>query len=54
VPHRTRITVRIGKPFSLSHQPQGRIDRQVLNEANDRVMREIAALLPPSQRGRHG
>jgi 1-acyl-sn-glycerol-3-phosphate acyltransferase len=53
VPHRTRITVRIGKPFSLPHQPQGRIDRQVLNEANDRVMREIAALLPASQRGRH-
>lgn len=49
MPHRSPVTVRIGPPFSLGHQPEGRLDRAVLAEATDRVMREIAALLPPSQ-----
>jgi 1-acyl-sn-glycerol-3-phosphate acyltransferase len=54
IPHRTRVTVRIGETFSLPHQPQGRLDRAALKEGSDRIMREIAALLPEWQRGRHG
>jgi 1-acyl-sn-glycerol-3-phosphate acyltransferase len=53
-PHRSPITVRIGKPFVLGHQPEGRLDREALNSGTERVMREIAALLPPSQRGSWG
>lgn len=50
VPHRSPITVRIGRPFTLGHQPEGRLDRDALNAGTERVMREIAALLPPAQR----
>jgi 1-acyl-sn-glycerol-3-phosphate acyltransferase len=53
-PHRSRITVRIGKPFTLGHLPEGRIDRDLLAAGTDRVMREIAALLPPHQGGTQG
>jgi 1-acyl-sn-glycerol-3-phosphate acyltransferase len=53
-PHRSPITVRIGNPFVLGHQPEGRLDREALNSGTERVMREIAALLPPSQRGSWG
>jgi 1-acyl-sn-glycerol-3-phosphate acyltransferase len=49
-PHPTRITVRFGEPFSLPHEPGGRLDRAALVEGTDRIMREIAALLPPEQR----
>lgn len=54
MPHRTRITVRIGRPFSLTHQPAGRLDRALLAEQTERVMGEIATLLPAWQRGRYG
>jgi 1-acyl-sn-glycerol-3-phosphate acyltransferase len=54
MPHRTRITVRIGRPLSLPHQPAGRLDRALLAEQTERVMGEIAALLPAWQRGRYG
>jgi 1-acyl-sn-glycerol-3-phosphate acyltransferase len=54
IPHRTRVTVRIGAPFSLPHRPGGRIDRAELAAGNERIMREIAALLPEWQRGRFG
>lgn len=50
VPHRSPITVRIGRPLTLGHQPEGRLDRDALNAGTERVMREIAALLPPAQR----
>jgi 1-acyl-sn-glycerol-3-phosphate acyltransferase len=49
-PHPTRITVRFGEPFMLPHEPGGRLDRAALVEGTDRIMREIAALLPPEQR----
>lgn len=54
IPHRTRVTVHIGAPFSLPHRPVGRIDRAELAAGNVRIMREIAALLPEWQRGRFG
>jgi 1-acyl-sn-glycerol-3-phosphate acyltransferase len=50
-PHRNRITIRIGQPFSLAVQPDG-LDRQALRAGADRMMQAIAALLPPEQRGR--
>jgi 1-acyl-sn-glycerol-3-phosphate acyltransferase len=46
VPHRTRVVVRIGPTFTLGHQPTGRIPRELLAEGTDRIMREIATLLP--------
>lgn len=52
-PHRTRVDIVIGKPFHLPHQPDGRLDREALVEGTERVMREIAALLPEWQRGRY-
>ncbi|MDP9468824.1 MAG: 1-acyl-sn-glycerol-3-phosphate acyltransferase [Chloroflexota bacterium] len=52
-PHRTRVDIRIGEPFSLPHQPDGRLDRQVLAEGTERIMREVAALLPEWQQGRY-
>ncbi len=51
-PHATRIRIRIGEPFSLPHQAVGRLDRAVLERATERIMAEIAALLPPEQRPR--
>lgn len=48
-PHRSPVTVRIGAPFVLGHQPEGRLDRAALTAGTERVMQEIAALLPPSQ-----
>jgi 1-acyl-sn-glycerol-3-phosphate acyltransferase len=52
-PHRSPVTVRIGPAFSLPAQPQGRIDRQLLAQGTDRIMREIATLLPPDARGEY-
>jgi 1-acyl-sn-glycerol-3-phosphate acyltransferase len=49
-PHATRVVVRIGTAFSLAHEPDGRLDRAALTEGTDRIMREIALLLPPEQR----
>jgi 1-acyl-sn-glycerol-3-phosphate acyltransferase len=49
-PHATRITIRVGEPFTLPHQSAGRLDREVLADGTARIMREIAALLPPEQR----
>jgi 1-acyl-sn-glycerol-3-phosphate acyltransferase len=48
-PHATRITIRIGEPFTLSHRPVGRLDRAMLADGTDRIMAEIAALLPSEQ-----
>jgi 1-acyl-sn-glycerol-3-phosphate acyltransferase len=45
VPHRTRVVVRIGPPFTLEHVPSGRIPRELLSEGTDRIMHEIGALL---------
>jgi 1-acyl-sn-glycerol-3-phosphate acyltransferase len=52
-PHRTRVDIRIGTPFSLPHQPDGRLDREAMDAGTERIMQEIAALLPEWQRGRY-
>jgi len=49
-PHATRITIRIGEPFSLPHAPAGRLDRDALAAGTDRIMAAIEALLPEEQR----
>ncbi|HSM37745.1 MAG TPA: lysophospholipid acyltransferase family protein [Candidatus Limnocylindrales bacterium] len=49
-PHRSPIAFRIGQPFRLPHTDT--LDRSALREGTDRIMREIAALLPPDQRGK--
>ena len=52
-PHPTRITVRIGQPFPLG-EPSRRVEREALAAGTERIMGEIAALLPPEQRPRDG
>lgn len=49
-PHPAKVVIRIGEPFRLTHQPTGKIDRSALAEGTDRLMREVAGLLPPNQR----
>lgn len=49
-PHRSPVTVRVGQAFVLGHQPDGRLDRDALVAGTERVMGEIATLLPPAQR----
>jgi 1-acyl-sn-glycerol-3-phosphate acyltransferase len=51
-PRRTPLTFRVGAPFRLPHSDD--LDRTVLKAGTDRMMREIAALLPPEQQGRWG
>jgi 1-acyl-sn-glycerol-3-phosphate acyltransferase len=48
--HPTKIRIRIGDTFTLPHQPDGRLDRDALTQGTDRIMGEIASLLPPEQR----
>jgi len=50
LPRRSRATFRIGQPFTLEHQPTGRIDRAVLAAGTRRMADEVSALLPASQR----
>jgi 1-acyl-sn-glycerol-3-phosphate acyltransferase len=50
IPHRSKVTFRIGEPFRLDHQPAGRLDREALAAGTERIAREIARLLPRSQR----
>jgi 1-acyl-sn-glycerol-3-phosphate acyltransferase len=50
---RPRITVNIGKPFSLP-RAGGRLKKEVLAEHTELIMRRIAALLPPEYRGVYG
>jgi 1-acyl-sn-glycerol-3-phosphate acyltransferase len=52
LPGRSRITIHIGPTFTLPPLADERLDRAALKEATERIMREIAALLPESQRGR--
>ena len=49
-PRASRVRIRIGEPFSLPHQPEGRLDRADLAEGTERIMSAIEALLPPEQR----
>lgn len=49
--NRPRPRVAIGQPFTLP--PATRHDKAALAAAGDRIMREIAALLPPEYRGNY-
>jgi 1-acyl-sn-glycerol-3-phosphate acyltransferase len=50
LPHRTRVTIRIGEPISLSGGTSGRVDRDLLATATARLRAAVAELLPPEQR----
>ncbi len=50
LPHRTRVTIRIGEPFTLPHSSAGRIDREALADATRRIEAAVADLLPAEQR----
>ncbi len=52
-PHRARVDIRIGPVFGLPHQPEGHLGRDALTAGTERIMGEIAALLPEGQRGRY-
>jgi 1-acyl-sn-glycerol-3-phosphate acyltransferase len=52
-PHRSRVTIRIGKPFQVPVVADG-LDRDALRQGTERMMRTIAELLPLDQRGRWG
>ena len=49
-PHAARVVIRIGEPFALPSQPDGRLDRQTLAAATARLRDSVAALLPEEQR----
>jgi 1-acyl-sn-glycerol-3-phosphate acyltransferase len=49
-PHASRVRIRYGEPFTLPHQPTGRLDREALAEGTERIMSAIEALLPADQR----
>jgi len=51
--HHPRVTVTIGRPFSLPPN-NGRITREQRQEMTDGIMQKIAALLPPEYRGVYG
>ncbi|HET6381650.1 MAG TPA: lysophospholipid acyltransferase family protein [candidate division Zixibacteria bacterium] len=50
LPRRHPFTIRIGRPFRLPQMDD--VNREALRAGAERIMREIAALLPPDQRGR--
>lgn len=49
-PRPTRVRIRYGEPFTLRHQPSGRLDRDELAAGTERIMSAIEALLPEDQR----
>jgi 1-acyl-sn-glycerol-3-phosphate acyltransferase len=51
LPRRSRVTIRIGQPFSLPAANAEGLDRGSLRDATARIMSEIAALLPADQGG---
>jgi 1-acyl-sn-glycerol-3-phosphate acyltransferase len=51
-PHRSLVTFTIGDTFQLPRIEA--VDRGALKEGTERIMHEIAALLPPEQQGRWG
>ena len=53
LPRRSRMTVRIGVPFSIPAQLEGRLDRDALAAGTERIVAEVASLLPPEQGGTH-
>lgn len=54
MPRRHPVRIRIGEPFRLADAPQRRVDRAALAAGTERIMRSIAALLPPARRGSWG
>src|SRR5690348_3863558 len=51
-PWAPRVTIRYGRPFHLADAgANSRRGRDALAQATEQIMREIAALLPPDQRG---
>jgi 1-acyl-sn-glycerol-3-phosphate acyltransferase len=52
VPHPSRISIRVGEPFTLPHVPDGRIDREAMADGTERIMAAIGELLPDDQRPR--
>ena len=48
-PFRPKVTIRYGKPFTLG--AGGKVSKEALGPATDEIMRRIAAMLPPEQRG---
>ncbi len=51
-PWAPRVTIRYGRPFHLGDPgTNSRRGRDALAQATEQIMREIAALLPPNQRG---
>jgi 1-acyl-sn-glycerol-3-phosphate acyltransferase len=50
IPHASRISIRVGEPFTLPRVAEGRIDRAALAAGTERIMAAIAELLPESQR----
>lgn len=49
----SRITLRVGRQFTLDRQANGRPRRQVMQAASDEIMRRIAALVDRRHRGRY-
>ncbi|HLZ23621.1 MAG TPA: lysophospholipid acyltransferase family protein [Ktedonobacterales bacterium] len=52
-PFAPRVTIRYSEPFHVG-VPGQKHTRETLIQATDEVMRQIAALLPPEQRGQYG
>ena len=49
-PRASKVRIRIGTPFTLPHQPTGRLDREALAAGTERIMSAIEELLPDEQR----
>ena len=49
-PRSSKVRIRIGEPFTLPHQPTGRLDRDALAAGTERIMSAIEQLLPEDQR----
>jgi len=49
----TRITLRIGKPFTVTLDP-AKPRRVAMQDASDEIMRAVAALVDERHRGRFG
>lgn len=50
---RTRVTIRLGKPFVVADTEGSRPGSQELREITDEMMYELARALPPRYRGRY-